>query len=146
VSTCPRETRVSTMLDLDAIFDPDRPISAGASVQREGGEFNKPVGGASEDAIPLVAVPNPLVHGHVCCSPLQEWSSEDRELVAFFQSARLRLPLTPFRLTPWQFISDPAKWYRTLDLDISLGPLGSRAHMGTLQEDLRRLQEHVAGP
>ena len=124
------------MLDLNAIFDLDRPISAGDSGQHFG----------SADATPPLALPNPLVQGPVCYSPLQLWSSEDQELVAFFQSSRLRLPLTPFRLTPWQFISDPAKWYRSLEMDIALGPVGSRARMGALQEDLRRLREQVAGP
>ncbi len=91
----------------------------------------------TEDAGPLDPRP-------VAGSSLRGWDTEARELIAFFQSARPRLPRMPFRLTRWQYISDPDKWYRSLELDISSGPLGCRARMRVLQEDLRRLREYLS--
>jgi hypothetical protein len=64
-------------------------------------------------------------------------------LIAFFRATREQLPLQPFRLTHWQFISDPARWYAALEADIAAGPRGVRARMGALQEDLRSLREHT---
>ena len=72
--------------------------------------------------------------------PVRQWDSEARDLIAFFRMARARLPHAPFRLTRWQYITNPEKWYKVLELDIAAGPLGCRARMGVLQEDLRRLR------
>jgi hypothetical protein len=73
-----------------------------------------------------------------------DWDAESWELIRFFQESRPRLPTAPFRLTPWLYVENPAGWYKSLELDISFGPLGCRARMGTLQEDLRLLREHMA--
>jgi hypothetical protein len=143
------------MLDLDAIFDPDRPINARPRVQQFGRESREHPSRAIDHDAPGAANqaprrpisptgPVPLNRPRDISAPLsREWDDEAQELIGFFQSARPRLPRTPFRLTCWQQISDPAKWYCSLELDISFGPLGCRARMGALQEDLRRLREYV---
>jgi hypothetical protein len=69
-----------------------------------------------------------------------EWDPA-RELIAFFRSVRPSLPQAPFRLSRWEEIKDPEKWYRSLEQDISFGPLGVRARMGVLQSDLRWLRD-----
>jgi hypothetical protein len=144
------------MLDLDAIFDPDRPINARPRVQQLGRELREQPGRVIEHDAPGAASqtprrpitpadPVPLNRPRgIPAPPSREWDDEAQELIGFFQSARPRLPRTPFRLTRWQYISDPAKWYRSLELDISSGPLGCRARMGALQEDLRRLREYLS--
>jgi hypothetical protein len=90
----------------------------------------------------------PSPASHACSEPafptsVREWDQEARELIAFFRMARARLPKMPFRLTRWQYISNPQKWYKVLELDIAAGPLGCRARMGVFQEDLRRLKEFL---
>lgn len=87
--------------------------------------------------------PAALEPPYLADSSMRDWDAQARELIAFFRRARPWLPAWPFPLTRWQFISDPAKWYQSLELDISFGPLGCRARMGVLQEDLRRLREYV---
>jgi hypothetical protein len=74
---------------------------------------------------------------------LQRWDGESATLIAWFQAERTRLPMEPFRLTRWLFISNPAKCYASLQQDIAAGPRGVRARMGTLQEDLRLLREYL---
>lgn len=99
-------------------------------------EVQRALGATKFPATKPDETPSPL-------SPVRRWDSEARELIAFFQSARSQLPQSPFRLTRWQYISDPVRWYRSLEVDIAFGPLGCRARMGALQEDLRRLREYI---
>jgi hypothetical protein len=133
------------MLDLDAIFDPDRPINTRPKVERKNRTLSDPTGDVINNELPQEhsLLPSPSSSPEPTPS-LREWNAEARELIAFFRSARSRLPQAPFRLTRWLFISEPAKWYRSLDVDINAGPTGFRARMGALQEDLRRLKEALS--
>ncbi len=92
------------------------------------------------DALAKQTAPSVPRDAQGTASPLRQWDAESSALVEFFGTARRQLPMQPFRLTRWRFISDPAKWYAALDQDIAAGPLGVRARMGVLQEDLRLLQ------
>jgi hypothetical protein len=140
------------MLDLDAIFDPDRPLNPPnprLNARPCGEQIREPPGtpaigdGDCRRSQPLDAV-LPIQKKQTLEPYRRDWDSETHKLIGFFQSARPRLPRTPFRLTRWRYISDPAKWYRSLELDISFGPLGCRARMGALQEDLRRLRGYLS--
>jgi hypothetical protein len=71
------------------------------------------------------------------------WSQDMADLIAWFRSAVGRLPLEPFSLSPCAMVSDPARCYAAIELDIAAGPLGPRARTGALQHDLRRLRQVV---
>jgi hypothetical protein len=147
------------MLDLDAILDPDRPIrpKLGSHSSCAHGE---PDGATKTDLpdrsqpqvepLPVTRIPGradeiPFVRPCVTVHPSGlEWDKEARKLIDFFRSARPLLPQTPFWLAPWEYISNPEKWYRGLELDIAAGPRGCRARMGVLQEDLRRLSDFLS--
>ena len=65
------------------------------------------------------------------------------ELIRWFSDNRERLPTEPYRLTPWQNIVNPTRFYQALSRDIDAYPDGPRSHV--IGEDLRSLRERF-GP
>jgi hypothetical protein len=72
---------------------------------------------------------------------LTAWTEADAALIAWYESARDRMPTEPFRLAQGVAVIGPTKFFDTLERDIRAGPAGARARMGALQFDLKRLQE-----
>ena len=69
------------------------------------------------------------------------WPSKDQSLVDWF--IELEAPTEPFYLEPHRHVVGPAKFFSALRMDITAGPAGPRARMGTLQCDLRKLKAHL---
>ena len=69
------------------------------------------------------------------------WPPEDQNLVDWFLT--LDQPMEPFYLEPHRKIVDPVKFFSALRMDITAGPAGPRARMGTLQCDLRKLNAYL---
>lgn len=63
----------------------------------------------------------------------------NEELIRWFSDNRGRLPTEPYRLTPWQNIVNPTRFYEALTNDIAAYPDGPRSHV--IGEDLRSLRE-----
>ena len=55
----------------------------------------------------------------------------------------LEPPAEPFYLEDHRKIVDPVKFFSALRMDITAGPAGPRARMGTLQCDLRKLKARL---
>ena len=68
------------------------------------------------------------------------WPSKDQSLVDWF--IELEAPTEPFYLEPHRHVVGPAKFFSALRMDITAGPDGPRARMGTLQCDLRKLKAY----
>ena len=62
------------------------------------------------------------------------------ELIRWFRDNRDGLPTEPYRLTPWQNIINPTRFYEALSRDIDAYPDGPRSHV--IGEDLRTLRHH----
>jgi hypothetical protein len=69
------------------------------------------------------------------------WPSENQSLLDWFLA--LDQPTEPFYLEPHRKIVDPVKVFSALRMDITAGPDGPRARMGTLQCDLRKLNAYL---
>ncbi|MBU0678450.1 MAG: hypothetical protein KJ626_10065 [Verrucomicrobia bacterium] len=61
------------------------------------------------------------------------------ELIRWFGDNRDGLPTEPYRLTAWQNIINPTRFYEALSRDIDAYPDGPRSHV--IGEDLRSLRE-----
>jgi hypothetical protein len=70
-----------------------------------------------------------------------DWSPEDRELIAWFHRNRDRLPRKRFTLSPGVVVSDVNRFLEILECDIRSGTNGPRGRRGAVQDDLRRLHE-----
>jgi hypothetical protein len=68
------------------------------------------------------------------------WPLEDQYLLDWFMT--VEAPTEPFYLEPHRHVVAPAKFYSALRMDITAGPAGPRARMGTLQSDLRKLKAY----
>jgi len=68
------------------------------------------------------------------------WPSKDQSLVDWF--IELEAPTEPFYLEAHRHIVNPVKFFSALRMDITAGPDGPRARMGTLQCDLRKLKAY----
>jgi len=64
------------------------------------------------------------------------WSDQAAELIQWFGQRRATLPSTPFRLTAWTYVLDPAMFYAALSLNIAQGSQSPRAAVlvGELEE------------
>ena len=69
------------------------------------------------------------------------WPLEDQYLVDWF--IELEAPTEPFYLEAHRHIVNPVKFFSALRMDITAGPAGPRAKMGTLQCDLRELKAYL---
>jgi hypothetical protein len=69
------------------------------------------------------------------------WLPEVQSHVDWF--ATLKEPTEPFYLEPHRKIVDPVKYFSALWMDITAGPAGPRARMGSLQCDLRKLKAYL---
>ena len=68
------------------------------------------------------------------------WPSKDQSLLDWFMT--VEAPTEPFYLEPHRHVVGPAKFFSALRMDITAGPDGPRARMGTLQCDLRKLKAY----
>ena len=68
------------------------------------------------------------------------WPSKDQSLLDWFMT--VEAPTEPFYLEPHRKIVDPVKFFSALRMDITAGPDGPRARMGTLQCDFRKLKAY----
>jgi|APSaa5957512622_1039677.scaffolds.fasta_scaffold74239_2 hypothetical protein len=71
---------------------------------------------------------------------VQQWSQEDKELIAWFLSGKHSFPLEPFILSKGVYVANPETLYRSLSNDIEQGSEGPRTLYGALQGDIRKLQ------
>jgi len=69
------------------------------------------------------------------------WPPEDQALLDWFLP--LDPPTEPFYLEAHRHIVNPEKFFQSLRQDIETGHTGSRAKMGTLQCDLRKLKVYL---
>jgi hypothetical protein len=69
------------------------------------------------------------------------WPSKDQSLLDWFLT--LEAPTEPFYLEPHRHVVGPAKFFSALRMDITAGPAGPRAKMGSLQSDLRELKARL---
>ena len=67
--------------------------------------------------------------------------SKDQSLLDWFLT--LEAPTEPFYLEPHRHVVGPAKYFSALRMDITAGPAGPRAKMGSLQSDLRELKARL---
>jgi len=70
-----------------------------------------------------------------------DWSDHTKELIKWFKNAEL--PTEPFQVGRHKTISDPMKYYVVLAYDVEVGPTGSRARYGVLENDLQELMDKV---
>ena len=89
-------------------------------------------------------LPSPIPPTRLADSP-GTWNAEAAELVTWFQTAGESLPVEPFDLCSGCRVVEPARFYASLRTEIATGPTGTRAKLGTLQVDLRRLRDLVRG-
>ena len=89
-------------------------------------------------------LPSPIPPTRLADSP-GTWNAEAAELVTWFQTAGESLPVEPFDLCSGCRVVEPARFYASLRTEIATGPTGTRARLGTLQVDLRRLRDLVRG-
>ena len=66
-----------------------------------------------------------------------DWDAETSRLIDWFLTTTP--PAEPFELCRGVTILDPARWWRSIEVDIGCGPNGPRARYGAVQGDLRRL-------
>ena len=69
------------------------------------------------------------------------WPSKDQSLLDWFMT--VEAPTEPFYLEPHRHVVGPAKFFSALRMDITAGPAGPRAKMGSLQSDLRELKARL---
>ncbi len=74
---------------------------------------------------------------------LYSWDEQTSGMIDWFESADL--PAAPFRLRGGVEVTDPKKFYASLNNDIEQGVDGARARTGALQEDLEGLFDHFSG-
>ena len=66
-----------------------------------------------------------------------DWDAETNRLIDWFSTTTP--PAERFELCSGVTILDPARWWRSIEGDIALGPNGPRARYGAVQGDLRKL-------
>jgi hypothetical protein len=69
---------------------------------------------------------------------------EAEALFTWFREHRDNLPGEPFRLCPWINITNPARFYQSLEADIAAYPDGPRSHVTA--GDIRRLMNRADNP
>ena len=112
--------------------------------------WGEPVTNATSEADAVSAfvasefLPSPIPPTRLADSP-GTWNAEAAELVTWFQTAGESLPVEPFDLCSGCRVVEPARFYASLRTEIATGPTGTRARLGTLQVDLRRLRDLVRG-
>ena len=112
--------------------------------------WGEPVTNATSEAdgeaafVPSEWQPSPIPPTRLADSP-GTWNAEAAELVTWFQTAGESLPVEPFDLCSGCRVVEPARFYASLRTEIATGPTGTRARLGTLQVDLRRLRDLVRG-
>ena len=90
--------------------------------------------------VPSEWQPSPIPSARLADSPTT-WDAVAAELVTWFQTAGDRLPVEPFDLCSGCRVVEPSRFYASLRSEIATGPTAPRARLGTLQADLRRLQD-----
>lgn len=70
------------------------------------------------------------------------WTEEEQALISWFLSEK-NLPTQEFELFPGQTVTDTEKFFQAIAADIKDGYDGPRAHMGSLQADLRMVRAFV---
>lgn len=69
------------------------------------------------------------------------FSLEDFEVFTWFLFNTDRLPTEQFRLRHGTTVTDPAKFYASIELSILAGPEGPRSRYGALLDDVKTLKE-----
>ncbi len=83
----------------------------------------------------VLSVPNPEHIQSETSEAVAVWG-DLAPIVKWFLSADP--PAEPFILKPAIRITNPARWWRDIALDIAAGPEGPRARYGALQDDVTR--------
>src|SRR5262249_26616489 len=82
-------------------------------------------------------------------SPVQEaeppYAAWPADLVVWYRANEGCLPRLPYALSQGARVADPARFHRSLDLDIAIGPSGVRSRTGALAADLECLRQRVEG-
>jgi len=69
------------------------------------------------------------------------WDESSKPLIKWFlEEGQHLIPDEPFRLTSWQFISDPRLFKKAIFFGISVGPDKVGLRHGTFADDLKRLK------
>lgn len=80
--------------------------------------------------------------------PVRPWPADVLPLIERIIGGEFKaddLPPAPFQLQPWVTITDAGAWLEGIRREVSLGPGGARACLGTLQGDLRSLDLLLRG-